>query len=74
MDLTHLSDATLIDLASREDLTPRMVVVILAEVKRRNAVDDLAERKASLANYYQNSAGGSVLADYRAGNVTTIKA
>ena len=48
MNLTHLSDATLIDLASRGDLTPRMVVVILAEVKRRNAVDDLAERKASL--------------------------
>lgn len=74
--LASLSNAALLLLAERDDLTPAMKVVIADELRaRREALEaarDEADRRAALAAYYAESVGGSVLADYRAGNVTTI--
>lgn len=64
--LRRLSDDALIILASREDLTPSMMVVITAELKRRREI-------IQLQSYYDQSVSGSVLEDYKAGNVRTIK-
>ncbi len=64
--LRKLSDDALIILASREDLTPSMMVVITAELKRRREI-------IQLQSYYDQSVSGSVLEDYKAGNVRTIK-
>ena len=76
--MNTLSPAALLILAQRGDLTPAMKIAITSELRARReareAARDLADRRAALFAYYADSVGGSVLADYRAGNVTTIKA
>ena len=53
-------------------------MVIVAELRTRReareAAAQVASQVAALASYYKTSVGGSVLADYRSGNVTIIKA
>ena len=77
-NLATLSPAALLLLAQRGDLTPAMKVVIADELRARReareAARDLADRRAALAAYYAESVGGSVLADYRSGNVSMIYA
>ena len=74
MNLSNLSDLTLSMLAAREDLTHSMIVVIGTELRIRREAREAVAQAAALASYYANSVGGSVLADYRSGNVTIIEA
>jgi len=68
--LSTLSDRALIALGERDDLAPAMVAALVTELRTRR---ERANRDA-LAAYYRDSVGGSVLADYRAGNVQVINA
>ncbi len=72
MNLSKLSDLTLSMLAAREDLTPAMVVVIVAELRSRREAREAAARAQAIADWYDNSISGSVLEDYREGNTITI--
>ena len=72
--LTNLSTAALIILAERDDLTPLMVRAITAEIRTRCEALEAAARRDSLAAYWAGSVSASVAADYRSGNVRTIKA
>lgn len=68
--LSTLSDRALIALGERDDLAPAMVAALVTELRSRRE----RSARAALAAYYRDSVGGSVLADYRAGNVQVINA
>lgn len=72
--LSTLSDSALLVLASREDLTTPMQVVISAEIKKRVEKMERESRIEALHQYWADSVSESVLNDYRAGNVRTILA
>tara|TARA_R110002020_G_scaffold12872_2_gene46763 strand:- start:26 stop:268 length:243 start_codon:yes stop_codon:yes gene_type:complete len=74
--LSRLPLTTLADLATSDNLTAKMKAAISSELRYR--ADKLeAERndqsaRAALSEYYAQSVGGSVLADYRSGNFKSI--